>query len=92
MSEELLSCFYDLLRYSVLEPIIQFNSHPLYASATDSVQIQEEVQVTTQLPKAIDRRTKRPDSAFWKKCSRNVFEEGAHQETKSDVLIGQFQR
>lgn len=57
---------------------------------TDAVQIEEHVQVTAELPKAVHRRAEWSDGAFWEIGNRYVFKERADEETQPDVFLCQL--
>lgn len=67
-----------------------FIIHRFFRSSTDAVQVQDHVQVAAQPPKAIDRRAKRHDVAFWEIGPCNVLEQGADEEAQTGILLRQL--
>lgn len=63
------------------------NYYRLCLSPTDAIQVQDHVQVTTQLSKTIHRWAERLDGAFWEISSNHVLEQRADEETQSAVLL-----
>lgn len=59
-------------------------------SPTDAIQVQDHVQVTTQLSKAIHWRAKRLDAAFWEVSSSDVLNQRADEESQPAVLLCQL--
>lgn len=59
----------------------------LHVPPADAVQVEEHVQVAAQLSKAVYRRAKRFDGAFWEISSSNILEQRADEEPQPAVLI-----
>jgi len=56
-------------------------------AAPPTVQVQEHVQVTAQLPEAVHGGTEGPDVARWEIGADHVPEQGADQEAQACVLL-----
>ncbi len=85
-----LLCQLKMLFGSITETTTLSCYYHLCISPTDAIQVQNHVQITAQLSKAVHRGAKGLDGAFWEISSSNVLEQRADEETQPAVLLCQL--